>query len=440
MAIDSSKLLVAVKAYSRGNALPLDASEVQESLAAAQNYAKSATAYAGQTIKVLQDGKYETYVLNGTAGNYTLDKIGVDQSQLKQYVQVVDALPTSPEQGVIYINTADSKGYIFDGTENKVVFEDVAAVKADVETLKTDVAELKEADKQFAKLSGATFTGEVVLAADPSVDLGAATKQYVDKLVAGINSFTVGVVDADNPLPTSGYKTGQTFRVAAAGTYAGVKCEIGDLIIVVSDFADAAKDSDFLVVQANVDGAVTGAESAGDTNIAIFDGVTGKKVKDSGVTLAKLNDAIAKAHEHANKAVLDSYDKTQAEVLEAAATDAATKVDAAKGELQGKIDTLSETVDTKANSADVYAKAEVDDKLKPITDNLNTKVDAAGVKAQLDERLGDIADTTTVKDYIDTAVGSGGTASAEAIAKAKAEAIQEAKDYTDAAFTINEFN
>ena len=48
-------------------------------------------------------------------------------------------------------------------------------------------------------------------------------------------------------------QVGQTFRVAEAGTYAGQECEVGDLIIVISDYADSAKDSDFLVVQANVD-------------------------------------------------------------------------------------------------------------------------------------------------------------------------------------------
>ena len=59
MAIESKNLLVAIKAYSRGNALPLDASEVHASLADANAYANSATAYPGQTIKALVDGKYK---------------------------------------------------------------------------------------------------------------------------------------------------------------------------------------------------------------------------------------------------------------------------------------------------------------------------------------------------------------------------------------------
>lgn len=46
MAIDSTKLLVAVKAYSRGNALPLDASSVHETLAAADATTKANNALA----------------------------------------------------------------------------------------------------------------------------------------------------------------------------------------------------------------------------------------------------------------------------------------------------------------------------------------------------------------------------------------------------------
>lgn len=127
MAIDSKNLLMAVKAFSRANPLPLDASEIHDSLSAAEAYLKSAKAYPGQTIKVLQDGKYETYVLNPAEDglSLTLGKVTVDDSQLKNYVQIVDALPESgQEQGVIYIDPSLS-GYIWTGTIWKVVFEQI---------------------------------------------------------------------------------------------------------------------------------------------------------------------------------------------------------------------------------------------------------------------------------------------------------------------------
>ena len=88
MAIESKNLLVWVKAMSRGQALPLDASEVYGSYAEAETYAGSATAYAGQTIKALmEDGKYHSYTLQPSEAGYVLEEVGaIKASDLKQYV------------------------------------------------------------------------------------------------------------------------------------------------------------------------------------------------------------------------------------------------------------------------------------------------------------------------------------------------------------------
>lgn len=428
MAIDAKNLVVAAKIYSRGIALPLDASEVYSSKEEALAYAASPTAYAGQTIKVLENGKYESYVLNGTAGAYTLDKIGVDASAVKNYVQVVASLPgEGQEQGVIYVNTTDNKGYIYNGSDYQVIFEDVTNEEG--ESLSEQLAALETALDEKANLSGATFTGTVTLPADPTGNMEAVTKQYVDRLIAGLNDFTVGVVDSSTPLPATDYKVGQTFRVAEAGTYAGQQCEVGDLIIVISDYADSQKDTDFLVVQANVSGAVTGPDASTDANIVVFDGITGKKIKDSSVTLASLQDAIAKAHEHTNKTVLDSYTKTETELLQ----EVDSKIESSLTEGGYVTDTdladyvLQETYDTKMG--------QIDSSISTIQSNLNTKITAA----DLEERVGDIPAETTIKQYVDTAVGSGGADVAEQILAAKNEAIQTAKEYTDTSLTITEF-
>lgn len=422
MAIESKNLVVAAKVYSRGIAAPLDASSVYTSLSEAQTYAQNPIAYAGQIITVLEDGKYVPYILDGNAGSYTLSKVGVDASAVKNYVQVVNQLPSSgQEQGVIYINTTDSKGYIYNGSEFVVIFEDVTNEEG--ESLSEQLAAIETKFDEYARLDGATFTGTVTLAAEPTQDMEAATKHYVDALVAGLNDFTVGVVDSSTPLPTQDYKVGQAFRVAEAGTYAGQVCEIGDLIIVVADYADSAKDSDFLVVQANTNGVVIGPDSAIDANIAVFDGVTGKKIKDSTVTIASVQDAIAKAHEHTNKDILDSFTSTQTEIETAYKAYTNTAVDGLVSE-----ETLTTTL------GDYYTKTDVDGLLTPITTNLNTKVSTEELAAQ----LGDFGDST-VKDYIDTAVGSGGADVAEQILQAKQEAIETAQTYTDNALTITEF-
>ena len=44
-------------------------------------------------------------------------------------------------------------------------------------------------------------------------------------------------------------------------------------------------------------------------------GATGKVIKSSKINMTALSNAIAKVHEHANKAKLDTYNKTQTELL-----------------------------------------------------------------------------------------------------------------------------
>lgn len=423
MAIDAKNLVVAAKIYSRGIALPLDASEVYSTKEEALAYAASPTAYAGQTIKVLENGKYESYVLNGAAGAYTLDKIGVDTSMVKNYVQVVASLPgEGQEQGVIYINTADNKGYIWDGSAYKVIFENVET--EDGSSLSEQLENITTELEQKADLSGATFTGSVILPADPTQNLEAVTKQYVDRLIAGLNEFTVGIVDSSTPLPATDYTVGQTFRVVEAGTYAGQECETGDLIIVIKDYAaEGASNADFLVVQANVDGAVTGPDASTDANIVVFDGTTGRKIKDSTVTLASLQDAISKAHEHTNKTILDSFTKNETELL----SEVDSKISTALGDYATTEDladyVLQETYDTKMG--------QLDSTIGTIQTNLNTKITADDLAA----RVGEIPAETTIKDYVDTAVGSGGADVAEEIA----DALAQAKAYTDQRLTITEF-
>ena len=419
MAYQTNQLLVAVKAFSRANPLPIDSTSVYDSLSEAQTYAQAANAYAGQLITVKEDNTYNAYILDGEAGSYTLSKVGVDASAVKNYVQVVTELPsTGQEQGVIYVNTTDNKGYIYNGSDFTTIFEDTTDLSSAVEALETEV-------DGKASLAGATFTGTVTLSADPQNNLEAATKQYVDRLVAGINDFTVGVVDSSTPLPSTGYEVGQTFRVAEAGTYAGVECETGDLIIVIKDYVEGtASNADFLVVQANVDGAVTGPDASTDANIVVFDGTTGRKIKDSSVTIASVSDAVAKAHEHTNKAILDTFTKNET-----------TLISELKTYADGKVEGLVSDEELTSTLGSYYTKTDVDGLLSPITQNLNTKIG----NTELQAALGDLGDDVTVKEYVDTAVGSGGSDVAEQILAAKNEAIQTAKTYTDTALTITEF-
>lgn len=449
MAIDSKQLLVAIKSYARVNAIPLDSSEVYDTLAAAKEYASSATAYAGQTIKALVDGKYKSYVLQPSEAGYTLEEVGaVQQSDLKQYVQVVNELPkTGQEQGVIYI--VGTVGQIWTGTAWKVVFKEVSS---QVDQLSDKVTTIENTLKEKAPIASPAFTGKVTVNGDE-----VAAKSYVDGLINGLVSSAPGVVDSKNPLPATGYKAGQTFRVAEAGTYGGNKCEVGDLIIVTKSYADGASDADFMVVQANIDGAVTStAETSTVGEIVVFNSASGKIIGKSDINISSLKDVISKAHTHKNSDILDSFTKNQTQILADAATAAQGKVDALAKVVEGKADKGTTLEDY--GITDAYTTAAIDAKIETLTKNLNTKVDSATVDKKvetatetitaaytkaLSDKVGAIPEGTDIKTYVDDAIGSGGTSSAEAIAKAKSEAISASKTYTDEAIakahTVTEF-
>ena len=306
-------------------AIPLN--DVFESLSDGQSYIETDEAYAGQTIKVkMEDGKYHIYILQPSDSGYILEDI----SNIKEYVVIGTRPEINQEQGVIYID--NNVGYIWNGSDWQKIFEDASLV---------------------------------------------ATKEYVTNAIAESLNGTPGIVDnADNPLPSSGYKAGQTWRVAEDGTYAGVECEAGDLIICVKDYnVETADNTDFMVLQANIDGAVTSSVgSVTDGNVVVFDGITGKIIKDSGVAISNLQDAVSKSHEHINKTQLDSYTKTQEELL-------------------------------------------------------------SDITLQMDNKIGDLGESTTVVEYVDKVVGSGGVDIAEQID----DAIATAKAYTDTSLTITEF-
>ena len=94
---------------------------------------------------------------------------------------------------------------------------------------------------------------------------------------------TLGTSGTVTALPAT-HSIGWTYRVITAGTYAGKVCEIGDLIICITD-GTAANDAHWTVAQTNIDGAVTGPTSATDNAVAIFNGTGGKIIKNSGFTI-----------------------------------------------------------------------------------------------------------------------------------------------------------
>lgn len=209
---------------------------------------------------------------------------------------------------------------VVDATTGKTFFEHVADKNAHPDF--GDLAIQNKADI----FADAVLTGTPVVPTAPAGTntTQAASTEFVERAVnavLGANDAMLfkGIVDGTHALPDEAYHTGWTYKVNEAGTYAGQACEIGDMVVCVSDFDTTAANADWVVVQRNIDGAVTGPTASTSDNVAVFDGATGKAIADSGITKASVSGAIAKAHEHANKAQLDAITATGAQVNQAVA-------------------------------------------------------------------------------------------------------------------------
>lgn len=126
-----------------------------------------------------------------------------------------------------------------------------------------------------------------------AIPTAAAVVAAIDNKIAAADAMiykgTLGTDGTVTKVPANGYKVGWTYKVITAGTYAGIKCEVGDMLIAINNgpvSGTTVVNADWTVVQANIDGAVTGPASATAGHIAVFDGATGKVIKDGTYTIA----------------------------------------------------------------------------------------------------------------------------------------------------------
>lgn len=156
-------------------------------------------------------------------------------------------------------------------------------------------------DKSKAPLESPELTGTPTA---PTAPAGTNSKQIattefvMNAFQANDSMLFKGTIGASGSgatvtsLPAT-HNSGWTYKVISAGMYAGQKCEVGDLIICVTDRATAS-DDDWTVIQANVDGVMTGPASSGNGNVPVFNGTSGDLLKDSGFSINKSVPADAK--------------------------------------------------------------------------------------------------------------------------------------------------
>jgi hypothetical protein len=133
---------------------------------------------------------------------------------------------------------------------------------------------------------------------DSRVATQKAIKTYVDGIVTGGASDVMifkGVIDCSANPNYPAADAGHLYKVSVAGKIGGASgpnVEAGDTLYCITDSTasgtQAGVGANWVIAQVNLDGAVIGPTSVTDSRIALFDGTTGKLLKDGGKLLTDL--------------------------------------------------------------------------------------------------------------------------------------------------------
>ena len=96
----------------------------------------------------------------------------------------------------------------------------------------------------------ATPTASSIPIADENGNIadGWISKALLESNDAMVFKGTLGTGGTVTALPTADYVRGWTYKVITAGTYAGLTCAIGDLIVAISSFVTEFQNSDWVLV------------------------------------------------------------------------------------------------------------------------------------------------------------------------------------------------
>ena len=189
--VDSADALKADKTYvdtkddTKADITYVDAADA---LKADKTYVDSADALkADRTYVDAQDATKASITYVDSADALKADKTYVDsQDATKATIAYVDNKDAT-KADITYVNSADA------------LKADKTYVDAQLATKMTPA----QADTAYVNITGDTLTGPLLLAANPSANLGAATKQYVDTAMANNNHTYVD----NSPPPLAAYLT-----------------------------------------------------------------------------------------------------------------------------------------------------------------------------------------------------------------------------------------
>lgn len=339
------------------------------------------------------DGQYKAYMLQPKAEGtgFNLSPIGIDgeidPTKVKEYVKVVEALPeTDQEQGVIYINTTDNKGYIYTGSGFKVIFEQVENLKATIAAIQAKLDSLTgegEGSVKKALADAKAYTDTTVAGkADKATTLvgygiaDAYTKEATDTAIASAiakaDHLKRAIVDA---LPAVDEADANTIYMVPVDDHydeyilvvaSEVKKfeKIGDSKVDLSDYA--TKNEVATAKQAAIDAAATDAQTKADAakDAAIAAAATDATTKADAAQAAAITEAGKKADKALEdaKAYSDGLAKNYATAAQGAKADSALQAaDVVSGTANGTISVKGSDVAVKGLGSAAYQNSDVFD-------------------------------------------------------------------------------
>lgn len=159
-------------------------------------------------------------------------------------------------------------------------------------------------------ITDSVSAGTAIISSETKLTQAKAVYEFVNssidsKFQANDAMLFKGTVTAESSFPKT-FQAGWTYKVATAGTYFGQKLEVGDMVIAIKDATATTTTSSsnfstyWTAIQVNTDGHVTGPTSSTDGNFPLFDGTTGKLIKNSSYSPSSF---AAASHKHTASAI-----------------------------------------------------------------------------------------------------------------------------------------
>lgn len=156
----------------------------------------------------------------------------------------------------------------------------------------TQVTDLQDALDDKAPLASPTFTGtpKAPTATAGTNTTQVATTAYVQTAVNALMDAKdalrfVGTLDPATTTKLPAAEAGYVYRITADGTISGLTVHQGDTATCCVDSTAANTPANWFITHTNHDGQVMGPTDAVANHVAIFDGTTGKLIRDSGYTI-----------------------------------------------------------------------------------------------------------------------------------------------------------